>query len=149
MVQQEVGGPNGLLQQRGIERAPCLAALTRGLDPYHGQRGFQTPHDGENAAPLIRRPAGKCLRREIAAAYARYNRAFRAMQIYRVGVRDRAVANLEVVRQTYELGSKSLLDYIGEHHRYIDAENGFIDAQLETYVAMVEVLKVTNDPQLR
>ena len=89
------------------------------------------------------------VKREVAAAYARYNRAFRAMEIYRVGVRDRAAQNAEVVRQTYEIGSKTLLDYIAEHHRYIETENGFIDAQLEAYIAMVEILKTTNAPELR
>ncbi len=81
------------------------------------------------------------VKREIASAYARYNRALRAMEIYRVGVRDQAAANLDVVRQTYELGSKTLLDYIAEHHRYMETENGYIDAQLEAYLARVEILK--------
>ena len=89
------------------------------------------------------------VKREVAAAYARYNRAFRAMEIYRVGVRDRAAQNAEVVRQTYEIGSKTLLDYIAEHHLYIETENGFIDAQLEAYLAMVEILKSTNAPELK
>lgn len=104
----------------------------------------------EEQAARNRREFGELtIRREIAVAYARYNRAFRAMEIYRVGVRDRAADNAEVVRQTYELGSKTLLDYIAEHHRYIETENGFIDAQLEAYLAMVEILKATNDPALR
>jgi cobalt-zinc-cadmium efflux system outer membrane protein len=81
------------------------------------------------------------VRREVATAYARYNRALRAMEIYRVGVRDQAAANLDVVRQTYELGSKTLLDYIAEHHRYMATENGYIDAQLEAYLARIEILK--------
>ena len=89
------------------------------------------------------------IRREIAVAFARYNRAFRAMEIYRVGVRERAAENLDVVRQTYELGSKTLLDYIAEHHRFIETENGFIDAQLEAYLAMIDIMKATNDPALR
>lgn len=104
----------------------------------------------EEEAARNRREFGELtIRREVAVAYARYNRAFRAMEIYRVGVRDRAAENAEVVRQTYELGSKTLLDYIAEHHRYIAAENGFIDAQLEAYLAMVEILKATNDAMLR
>ena len=104
----------------------------------------------EEQAARNRREFGELtIRREIAVAYARYNRAFRAMEIYRVGVRDRAADNAEVVRQTDELGSKTLLDYIAEHHRYIETENGFIDAQLEAYLAMVEILKATNDPALK
>jgi cobalt-zinc-cadmium efflux system outer membrane protein len=104
----------------------------------------------EEQAARNRREFGELtIRREVAAAYARYNRAFRAMEIYRVGVRERAAANVEVVRQTYELGSKTLLDFIAEHHRYIEIENGFIDAQLEAYLGMVEVLKASNDPGLK
>ena len=104
----------------------------------------------EEQAARSRREFGELtIRREVAAAYARYNRAVRAMEIYRVGVRDRAAANADVVRQTYELGSKTLLDYIAEHHRYIETENGFIDAQLEAYLALVEILKATNDPELK
>ena len=88
------------------------------------------------------------VKREIASAYARYNRALRAMEIYRVGVREQAAANLDVVRQTYELGSKTLLDYISEHHRYMATENGYIDAQLEAYLARVEILKAVHAAEL-
>ena len=104
----------------------------------------------EEQAARSRREFGELtVRREVAAAYARYNRAFRAMEIYRVGVRERAEQNLDVVRQTYELGSKTLLDYIAEHHRFTEIENGYIDARLETYLAMIEILKASNDPSLR
>ncbi|MDM7922091.1 MAG: TolC family protein [Pyrinomonadaceae bacterium] len=104
----------------------------------------------EQQAAASRRAFGElAVKREVAAAYARYNRAVRAMEIFRVGVRDRAAANADVVRQTYELGSKTLLDYIAEHHRYIEAENGYIDAQLEAYLAMVEILKAVNSPELK
>jgi cobalt-zinc-cadmium efflux system outer membrane protein len=79
------------------------------------------------------------VRREVAAAYAQYGSAARAAEIFRVGVRDQAKANLDIVRQTYELGSKSLIDYIGEQRRYIELENGFIDALLDAYKARVGV----------
>jgi len=113
-------------------------------------QGIVAAADLERQAAANRRDFGELtVKREVAAAYARYARAFRAMEIYRVGVRDRAAQNAEVVRQTYEIGSKTLLDYIAEHHRYIATENGFIDAQLEAYLAMVEILKSTNAPGLR
>ena len=103
----------------------------------------------EAEAARSRREFGELtIKREIASAYARYNRALRAMEIYRVGVRDQAAANLSVVRQTYELGSKTLLDYIAEHHRYMATENGYIDAQLEAYVARVEILKTVYASEL-
>jgi cobalt-zinc-cadmium efflux system outer membrane protein len=89
------------------------------------------------------------IRRAVASAFARYNRAARSMSIIQNGVRDQANANLQVIWQTYELGSRSLLDYLNEERRYLDIENELIDAQLETYLANVEVLRSTNAPELK
>jgi cobalt-zinc-cadmium efflux system outer membrane protein len=83
------------------------------------------------------------VRREVASAYAQYNSAARAAQIFRVGVKDQANANLDVVRQTYELGSKTLIDYLGEQRRFIDLQNGYLDALLDTYKAHVEIERAT------
>jgi cobalt-zinc-cadmium efflux system outer membrane protein len=83
------------------------------------------------------------VRREVASAYANYNSAARAAEIFRVGVKDQANANLDVVRQTYELGSKTLIDYLGEQRRFIDLQNGYIDALLDTYKARVEIERAT------
>lgn len=88
------------------------------------------------------------IRREVAAAYAQYERAARAMEIYRVGVKEQASMNLDVIRQTYELGSKSLLDFITEQRRYIELENEYIDAQLATYLARVDISRATASPEL-
>ena len=70
------------------------------------------------------------------------------MEIFRVGVREQAKANLDVVRQTYELGSKSLIDYIGEQRRFIEVENDYVDAQLAVYEARVEIARATAAPEL-
>ena len=103
----------------------------------------------EEEAARSRREFGELtIRREIASAYARHDRALRAKEIYRIGVREQAAANLSVVRQTYELGSKTLLDYIAEQRRFIETESGFIDAQLEAYLSRVEILRSVNAPEL-
>jgi len=88
------------------------------------------------------------VRREVAVAYSHYDRAVRAEEIFRVGARDPAQANLDVVRQTYELGSKTLLDYIAEQRRFIELENDFIDAQLAVYNARVEIQRSTSSTEL-
>ena len=103
----------------------------------------------ETAAARQRREfAELTVRREVAVAYAKYERAARAMEIFRTGVRDQAKANLDVVRQTYELGSKSLLDFIAEQRRFIELETDFIEAQLATYAARVEIERATSAPEL-
>jgi cobalt-zinc-cadmium efflux system outer membrane protein len=79
------------------------------------------------------------IRREVASAYAQYNSTARSAEIFRVGVKDQANSNLDVVRQTYELGSKTLIDYLGEQRRFIELKNAFIDSLLDTYKARVEI----------
>ena len=97
-----------------------------------------------------RREFGELIvRREIAAAFARYESSAKAMEIFRVGVRGQASANLDVVRQTYELGSRNLIDYLIEQRRYIDIENEFIDLQLAVFNANVEMLRAANSPELK
>ncbi len=88
------------------------------------------------------------VRREVAAAYTQYERTARAMEIFRVGAREPAKANLDVVRQTYELGSKTLIDYIGEQRRFIELETDFIDAELAVYNARVEIARSSAAPEL-
>jgi outer membrane protein, heavy metal efflux system len=89
------------------------------------------------------------IRREVATAFARYNRAARSLSIFQNGVRDQANANLQVIWQTYELGARSLLDYIAEERRFLDVENALVDAEFETYSANVEIMRATNAPELK
>jgi cobalt-zinc-cadmium efflux system outer membrane protein len=101
-----------------------------------------------DAAKRRREFAELAVRHDVATAYAQYERAGRAMEIFRVGVKEQAKANLDVVRQTYELGSKTLLDYLGEQRRYIEFENDFVDSQVAVYNARVEILKASASPEL-
>ncbi|QQS40110.1 MAG: TolC family protein [Acidobacteriota bacterium] len=89
------------------------------------------------------------VRREVASAFARYEFAVKALEIFRVGVAGEAFRNLEVVRQTYEFGSASLIDYLSEQGRYLDYQAGLIDAQLEVYEAKVSILKAGNEAGLK
>jgi len=98
------------------------------------------------AAKLRREFLELTVRREVASAYAQYNSTSRAAEIFRVGVKDQANTNLDVVRQTYELGSKTLIDYLGERRRFIELQNGYIDALLDTFKANVEVERAVSSP---
>ena len=119
------------------------------LPVFDRKQGMVAAAKLEEEAAGKRREFGELVvRREVAAAYVKFNRSVRAEQIYRVGVRDQAAQNLEVVRQMYELGSRNLLDYIGELRRFIEAESGYIDAQREAYMARIELLRATNSEEL-
>jgi len=89
------------------------------------------------------------IRREVASAFARYNSAARALAIFQNGVRDQAGSNLQVIWQTYELGSRSLIEYLSEERRYLDIENEFVNAALETYIANIEVMRAVNSAALK
>ena len=103
----------------------------------------------EKAAATQRREfAELTVQREVASALARYHSAARAAEIYRVGVQGQANANLDVVRQTYELGSKTLLDVIAEQRRFIETQTGYIEALVNTYQARVEIDRATASPSL-
>lgn len=102
----------------------------------------------KSAATQRREFAELTVKREVASAFARYQTAARAAEIYRVGVQEQANANLDVVRQTYELGSKTLLDVIAEQRRFIETQTGYIEALLNTYQARVDFERATASPNL-
>ena len=79
------------------------------------------------------------IRQEVNAAFTQYEAAQRSLEIYARGVRDVARRNLDVVRQTYDLGRGSLLDVVAEQRRYIDIEMGFTEALKQVYNAAVEI----------
>ena len=86
------------------------------------------------------------VRNEVAAAYARFERAQQALAVYREGVRNQAERNLEVVRQTYTLGQKTALDYIGEQRRFVEVETGYTEVLKEYFNSLVELERAAGKP---
>ncbi|MGH9971367.1 MAG: TolC family protein [Pyrinomonadaceae bacterium] len=123
--------------------------VTLDLPVRNRNQGMIAATVAERSAATQRREfAELTIKREVASAIARYQGAARAAEIYRVGVQGQANANLEVVRQTYELGSKTLLDVIAEQRRFIEVQTGYIEALVSTYQARVEIERATASPNL-
>lgn len=101
------------------------------------------------AARIRREFAEKVARNEIAASYVRFDRARQAMDIYSEKVLKNAARNVYVIRQTYEFGQKTVLDYIAEQRRYVEIETGFTDLLKEYFDARVEIERVTASSQYR
>ncbi len=97
----------------------------------------------KEAARKRREFAELIARNEVTAAYARYERAREAMAVYRDRVRDQALRNLEVVRQTYELGQKAALDYVAEQRRFVEIETAYTETLKEYLDALVEIERTT------
>ena len=123
--------------------------VTLDLPVRNRNQGAVAATVAEKAAATQRREfAELTVQREVASALARYQSAARAAEIYRVGVQGQANANLDVVRQTYELGAKTLLDVIAEQRRFIETQTGYIEALVSTYQARVEIERATASPNL-
>jgi cobalt-zinc-cadmium efflux system outer membrane protein len=82
---------------------------------------------------------------EIAAATARDDYARRAMTVYAEGARPLARQNLEVVRQTYELGRATVFEVLNEQRRYLDLERAYTAALREAYEARTALRRALGD----
>jgi cobalt-zinc-cadmium efflux system outer membrane protein len=74
---------------------------------------------------------------EIAALVERESNARAALDVFGSGLRDLAAKNLDVLRESYQLGRASLLDVLAENRRYLDVEMAYADAQLELALARI------------
>jgi cobalt-zinc-cadmium efflux system outer membrane protein len=84
-------------------------------------------------------------RAELAAAQARDAQAQRAVQIYGGGVRDLARRNLDVVRQTFDLGRATVFDVLAEQKRWLEIEQGYTAAAREAWEARVAVTRARGE----
>ena len=101
---------------------------------------------GVEAARTRREFSETVVRSEVAAAYARFTHARAALAVYRDSVREQALRNLEVIHQTYVLGQKSVLDYLGEQRRFIEVETGYTEVLKELFDSLVEIERVGGSP---
>ncbi|HWO02266.1 MAG TPA: TolC family protein [Blastocatellia bacterium] len=97
---------------------------------------------GADAARTRREFAEIVVRNEVSSAYARFEHARAALAVYRDSVREQALRNLEVIHQTYVLGQKSVLDYLGEQRRFIEVETGYTEVLKELFESLVEIERV-------
>ena len=86
------------------------------------------------------------IRQEVEAAYTQERAARHSLEIYARGVREVARQNLDVVRQSYQLGRVPLLDVIAEQRRYIEIETGYTDSLKQVYDGAVEVERAIGSP---
>ena len=120
------------------------AALT--LPWRNTNQGQVASAEAERAAATARLDATQMTAEaEIAAATARDERARSAVAIYRGGARDLARQNLDVVRQTYELGRATVFDVLAEQRRYLDFERGYSNALREAYDARAVLRRALGD----
>ena len=138
---------DGGFPQRGVNAAGGLEPI-RGV--FHNVSGgvmVMVPlfnrNQGEIAAAASELVAAEKLREArrleaaaaVAAARVKHDRARAALALFSEGVRDRARQNLEVVRESYELGRVTLTDLLQEQRRFLELEESYIDTLTASFDA--------------
>jgi cobalt-zinc-cadmium efflux system outer membrane protein len=95
------------------------------------------------AAEQMRRSKELYARAELAAATVRDRQAWEAVTVFTSGARELARQNLEVVRQSFELGRTPLFDVLAEQRRYLDIENAYTDVLYAAYQARADLRRAT------
>ncbi|HEU4688508.1 MAG TPA: TolC family protein [Vicinamibacterales bacterium] len=90
----------------------------------------------ERTAAESRRDAALlAARAEVASATARDQQARQAVDLFAGSIRALARKNLDVIRETYELGRATIFDVLAEQRRYLEIERDYTDALREAWEA--------------
>ena len=133
--QQGVGAVGALERVRG--RFNYVAGGAMIVVPlFNRNQGQVAAAQAERTGADARREAAElAARAEVAAAQARDAQAQRAVDLYAGGVRTLARQNLDVVRQTFDLGRATVFDVLTEQRRYLDIEQTYTAALREAWEA--------------
>ena len=133
--QQGVGAAGALERVRGQFNYVAGGAMVM-LPLFNRNQGQVAAAQAERSGAEARREAAElAARAEVAAAQARDARAQRAVSLYAGGVRTLARQNLNVVRQTFDLGRATVFDVLTEQRRYLEIEQAYTTALREAWEA--------------
>jgi len=129
-------GPSGDLERvRGVFHYWSAGAMVT-LPVLNRNQGATAAAQAERAAAVAEADGARLnAQSEIAAARVRDVAARRALDAYTAEAIGLARQNLDVVRQTYELGRGTLLDVLNEQRRYLDLERAYTDVLREAFDA--------------
>ena len=129
-------GPTGDLERvRGVFHYWSAGAMVT-VPVLNRNQGATAAAQAERAAAIAEADGARLkAQSEIAAARVRDAAARRALVAYTAEAIGLARQNLDVVRQTYELGRGTLLDVLNEQRRYLDLERAYTDVLREAFDA--------------
>lgn len=139
---QQGFGPTGATERvRGQFHYVTAGAMIM-LPVWNRNQGQVAAARAEHAGAQARQAAAQlAARAEVAAAEARETSALKAIGLYTGGLRALARQNLDVVRQTVDLGRGTVFDVLTEQRRYLDIEQAYTTALREAWDAHVELLR--------
>jgi cobalt-zinc-cadmium efflux system outer membrane protein len=129
-----VGAAGALERVRGQFNYVAGGAMVL-LPMFNRNQGQVAAAQAERSGAEARREAAElAARAEVAAAQARDARAQRAVSLY-AGVLTLARQNLNVVRQTFDLGRATVFDVLAEQRRYLEIEQAYTTTLGEAWEA--------------
>ena len=133
---QQGFGPTAALERVRGQFNYVTGGATVMLPLFNRNQGQVAVAEAERAGAEARHEAAElAARAEVAAAQARDTQAQRAVSLYTGGVRTLARQNLDVVRQTFDLGRATVFDVLTEQRRYLDVEQAYTTALREAWEA--------------
>ena len=133
--QRGVGAAGALERVRGQFNYVAVGAMVM-LPLFNRSQGQVAAAQAERSGAEARREAAElAARAEVAAAQARDGRAQRAVSLYAGGVLTLARQNLNVVRQTFDLGRATVFDVLTEQRRYLEIEQAYTATLREAWEA--------------
>ncbi len=79
------------------------------------------------------------VRAEVTSAYARYEAARSAVNIFAQGVIGRSNENIRTIRAAYQIGAFSITDLLVQQRQLLDSQREFTDALAERYRALADL----------
>jgi len=133
---QQGFSPSGALEPiRSVFHYVSLGAMVT-LPLQNRNQGTVAAAEAERAGAAARLDAARlAAQSEIAATRSRDTLARQALDAYTGDTMSLARQNLDVVRQTYELGRGTLVDVLNEQRRYLDVERAYTEVLREAYDA--------------
>ena len=145
--QQGFGAAGSLERVRGQFNYVAGGAMVL-IPLFNRNQGQVAAAQAERSGAEARRDAADlAARAEVAAAQARDTHAQRAVGLYTGGVRTLARQNLDVVRQTFDLGRATVFDVLTEQRRYLDVEQAYTSALREAWEARAVLKRALGDAQ--
>jgi cobalt-zinc-cadmium efflux system outer membrane protein len=143
---QQGFGPTATLERVRGQFNYVTAGATVTLPVFNRNQGQVAAAEAERAGAEARRDAAQlAARSEVAAAQARDAQAQRAVNVYTGGVRTLARQNLDVVRQTFELGRATVFDVLTEQRRYLEIEQAYTTALRDAWEARVALTRALGE----
>ena len=143
---QQGFGPTGALERvRGRFNYVAGGAVVM-VPLFNRNQGQVAAAQAQRSGAQARRDAAELdARAEVAAAQARDTQAQRAVALYAGGTRSLARQNLDVVRQTFDLGRATVFDVLTEQRRYLEIEQAYTAALREAWEARAALTRALGE----